>query len=181
MMYYDLIPLGLYFAEDFISAEEESVLLPQLVGHQPRKAQTCDGRNCVQRYGSRVPYNNHMVSETIPVYLDVLCQRLVECNLVTQKPDSVTVNEYLKGQVIKPHVDAPAGGPAITVLSLGTPAVMRFRRKNVEQFYDVNLAPRSLIQLREELRYQWTHEILPVAAKRYSLVFRCSKECEEET
>lgn len=179
--YTPLVPLGFHFVAEFITAEEETELLTKLVVPVGRKDYTHEGRNCVQRYGSRAPYNNHMVSETIPAHFEVLCQRLVEQGLVALKPDSVTVNEYLTGQVIKPHVDALGGGPVITILSLGTPATMRFRRKNAEQVYDVKLTPRSLIQMRDDLRYKWTHEILPVAAKRYSIVFRSSKECPPDT
>lgn len=173
----ELAPLGFQFAADFVSAAEEAELLSKLVIRNSRTVYNHEGRNCVQRYGSRSPYNNHMVSEVIPQHFEELCQRLSDYKLTALKPDSVTVNEYLRGQVIKAHVDALGGGPVITILSLGTPATMRFRRKNVDKFYDVVLAPRSLIQMRDELRYKWTHEILPVADTRYSVVFRCSKEC----
>jgi hypothetical protein len=32
----------------------------------------------------------------------------------------------------------------------------------------------SLIQLKDEIRHKWTHSILPVQNKRYSIVFRNS-------
>lgn len=176
----ELAALGLTFVPEFIDASEEQSLLPRLVVADKSRSFNHSGRNCVQRYGSRVPYNNYMISEHIPQHFENMCQKLVELNLLALKPDSVTVNEYLKGQIIQPHVDALGGGPVITILSLGAPADMVFRRKNVEKCYTVNLQPRSLIQMRGDLRYKWTHEILPVAARRYSVVFRCSKECSGE-
>lgn len=176
-----LTALGMTFVPEFITPAEEADLLPRLLVKDIARTFAHSGRNCVQRYGSKVPYNNYMISEIIPAYFDVLCDRLVAHNLVDLKPDSVTVNEYLTGQVIQPHVDALGGGPVITVLSLGTSADMVFRRKNVEKWYTVRLEPRSVVQMRDELRYKWTHEILPVAAKRYSVVFRCSKDCEPNT
>jgi alkylated DNA repair dioxygenase AlkB len=177
----ELAPLGFHFVADFVTAAEEAELLSKLIMRTVRGVQSHAGRNCVQRYGSSAPYNNHMVSDVIPPHFAALCQRLVDQQLVAHRPDSVTVNEYLRGQVIKAHVDALGGGPVITILSLGTPATMRFRRKNVDKFYDVVLTPRSLIQMRDDLRYKWTHEILPVANARYSAVFRCSKECPPDT
>lgn len=176
----ELTALGMTFVPDFIDPIEEQSLLPRLVVSDVARTFTHSGRNCVQRYGSRVPYNNYMISEQIPPHFEAMCEKLVTLKLLELKPDSVTVNEYLKGQIIQPHVDALGGGPVITVLSLGAPADMVFRRKNVEKCYTVNLQPRSLIQMRGDLRYKWTHEILPVAARRYSVVFRCSKECEVE-
>lgn len=176
----ELTALGMTFVPEFITANEEHSLLPRLVVSDVSRTFTHAGRNCVQRYGSRVPYNNYMISEHIPPHFETMCQKLVDLELLSLKPDSVTVNEYLKGQVIRAHVDAIGGGPVITVLSLGAPADMVFRRQNVEKCYTVHLQPRSLIQMRGDLRYKWTHEILPVAARRYSVVFRCSQECSGE-
>jgi alkylated DNA repair dioxygenase AlkB len=168
--------LGLTLLPDFISVEEEAALLPVIVHPKSRIVNPAlTGRNCIQRYGSRVPYNNYMVSAEIPEHFARLCQRLVDLNLVPLLPDSVTVNEYLQGQVIQPHIDALDGGTVITVLSCGHSADMVFRHN--EECYTVTLPPRSLVQLRGDLRYKWTHEIKPVASTRYSLVFRCSKDC----
>ncbi|NDD53897.1 hypothetical protein EBZ39_08450 [bacterium] len=176
----DLQALGMTFVPNFISALEQVDLLARLIFKDATRNFSHSGRSCVQRYGSRKPYNNHMISEVIPAHFEKLCQRLVEQKLLARTPDSVTVNEYLKGHVIQPHIDALGGGPVVTVLSLGTPADMRFRRKDVEKCYTVNLEPCSLIQMRGDLRYKWTHEILPVADTRYSVVFRCSQECEDD-
>ena len=177
----ELTELGMTFVPEFITVEEERALLPKLIVRDAKRVFTHSGRNCVQRYGNAKPYNSYMISDKVPAHFDALSARLVERNLVALKPDSVTVNEYLTGQVIQPHVDALGGGPVITILSLGTPADMVFRRKNTDKWYTVALQPRSLIQMHGDLRYKWTHEILPVKAKRYSVVFRCSQECAEET
>jgi alkylated DNA repair dioxygenase AlkB len=172
----ELKALGLTLLPDFISAEEEAELLPVIINPAGRIVSAATGeRNCIQRYGSRVPYNNYMVSAKIPPHFARLCQRLVDFNLVPLLPDSVTVNEYLQGQVIRPHIDALDGGTVITVLSCGHFADMVFRRG--EECYTVTLPPRSLVQLRGDLRYKWTHEIKPVTDTRYSVVFRCSKDC----
>lgn len=176
----ELTALGMTFVPEFVTAAEEVDLLANLIVKNASRSFEHSGRNCVQRYGSPKPYNSYMISNTIPAHFAQLCRRLVEHKLVTMEPDSVTVNEYLKGQVIQPHVDALGGGPVITVLSLGTSADMVFRLKNNSKCYTVTLPPRSLVQMRDDLRYRWTHEILPVADTRYSVVFRCSAECKED-
>lgn len=174
----ELTALGMAFVPEFITAAEEQALLPKLIVHAPAITYAHPGRHRAQRYGSRKPYNNYMIAETIPEHFAALGDRLVMQNLLTNKPDSVTINEYLKGDIIQAHVDAIGAGPVITVLSLGGPATMVLRRQ--EKSYTVELPPRSLIQMRNELRYKWTHEILPVAALRYSIVFRNSTECSGE-
>jgi alkylated DNA repair dioxygenase AlkB len=87
------------------------------------------------------------------------------------------MNQYLIKQAILAHIDLPEGGEVITVLSLLSPATMVFRYRQTERMFSVPLPPRSLVQMRDEIRYNWTHEILPVESTRYSLVFRNSQEC----
>jgi alkylated DNA repair dioxygenase AlkB len=164
---------------EFISAEEEQTLITCIEAGIPtgHKRHHVKGRNVVQRWGSAVPYSNDRLSATIPAHFEFLLDRLVEQKLVEIRPDSITLNQYLKKQVILPHIDAPAGGAVITVLSLVTPATMVFTHE--ERSFSVELPPRSLVQMRDEIRYNWKHEICPVADTRYSLVFRCSRECQK--
>jgi len=175
-----MIPLDvstLALQDEFLSPAEEQTLLAHIeagipTGHTRRHVKT---RNVIQRWGSSVPYPNDILSDTIPEHFQFLLDRLVAQNLVDHRPDSITLNQYLEKQVIKPHVDLPEGGAVITVLSLLTPATMVFTLQ--KRAFSVELPPRSLVQLRDEIRYNWNHEILPVADTRYSLVFRCSREC----
>lgn len=169
--------LGLSLALDFITAEEEQALLAQIRGDNPTQKRKVTLRNTIQRYGSREPYFDNIVSSTIPAYLGVLCDRLVDTGLLSERADSVTINEYYEGQTISPHIDHVNAGPVITILSLGAPAIMVFA-KDKERF-EVELPPRSITQMRKQIRYGWTHEIKPVPALRYSLVFRNSAVCRQ--
>lgn len=165
--------------EDFISPEEEESLLIDLVAGIPTgtKRNNNSVRNVVQRWGSSVPYRNDILGAVIPKHFQFLLDRLVAQKLATARPDSVTMNQYLKKQAILAHIDAPEGGEVITVLSLKSPATMLFRYQQTDRVFSVHLPPRSLVQIRDEIRYNWTHEILPVEDIRYSLVFRNSQEC----
>lgn len=69
--------------------------------------------------------------------------------------DQLTVNEYLAGVGLSPHIDThSAFGDVILSLSLGGPAVMVFRRRDRA---DVALAlpQRSLLILSGEARHAW--------------------------
>jgi alkylated DNA repair dioxygenase AlkB len=175
----DAAALGLTLLPEFISANEEAELLAQINKVAPSRQKKVPMRNSIRRYGSSEPYFDNVVSPTIPDHFLSLCQRLVEQKLVAAMPDSVTVNEYYAGQVIKAHVDRINAGPVITILSLGSPAVMEFARG--DQQFSVKLFPRGLVQLRNEIRYDWTHAIAPVPGLRYSLVFRDSASCITNT
>jgi hypothetical protein len=48
---------------------------------------------------------------------------------------------------------------------------MIFKKKNLDDIVQ-ELNPRSLVQMKDEIRNEWTHEILPVQDTRYSIVFR---------
>jgi hypothetical protein len=115
-----------------------------------------------------------MVSSEIPEYLQKLSDRLVAEKLLELMPDSVSVNEYLKGQAIEPHVDDKTSGRVITVLSLMAPATMVFAR--AAQTFALELPPRSIVKMCGEGRDLWTHAIPPVSAHRYSIVFRCTHD-----
>lgn len=167
--------LGLSIVLDFVTAAEEQELLAQIVQDNPTTKRKVTLRNTVRRYGSREPYFDNLVSPTIPAHLCKLCDRLFAQKLVDALPDSVTINEYYAGQTIAPHIDHVDGGPAITILSLGSPATMIFSRRDDK--FSVELPPRSITQMRNQIRYGWNHEIAPVPDLRYSLVFRNSANC----
>ena len=165
--------LGLSLYGDFLTPENEQLLITRFSAGAPRNAQPRDtNRQSVRRYGSDKSYGSYMLAATIPDYLQALCDRLLENKLVSVLPDSVSINEYLKGQLIPPHIDNPASGRVITVLSVESSATMIFLRDQTR--LSVELPPRSLVQLQDELRNDWQHAIEPVARRRYSLVFRCS-------
>ena len=165
--------------EDFITPEEEVTLLAHIEANisTGTKRKKSVMRNVVQRWGSSVPYRNDILSDVIPEHFQFLLDRLMAQNLVGLRPDSITMNQYLIKQVIPAHIDLPDGGEVITVLSLLSPATMLFRYRETERLFSVPLPARSLVQMRDEIRYNWTHEILPVESTRYSLVFRNSQEC----
>jgi alkylated DNA repair dioxygenase AlkB len=129
----------------------------------PNKINNTNHRNQIIRYGSKVPYSPFNVSTVIPElfnFIDVM------------EFDSVTINEYRKGQSVNWHIDDPKGGPHIGIISLVSDGTLFFRKgtelKNI-------LLPRfSLAIMSDELRYDWEHSFT-ATGPRVSVVFRNSK------
>lgn len=170
--------LGLAIIPNFITVDEELELIAQIQRDNPTQKRKVVFRNTIRRYGSREPYFDNLVSATIPPHFLWLCDRLFQQQLVSALPDSVTVNEYYTGQTIAPHIDHVDAGPVVTILSLGAQATMLFSRG--QERLSVELPPRSITQMRDQIRYGWQHEIAPVPALRYSLVFRDSISCRRK-
>lgn len=164
----DLTEKGLTLAKGFIDEREELALLKQIGGGGEKK--NTRQRNSIRRYGSVLPYRGNMMSAQIPEHFHFLLDRLVEKGFLDVRPDSVTVNEYMAGQTITPHIDSKSSGEVVSVLSLLSDAVMLFT--NGREAVEVPLPPRSLVQMRGEVRHVWQHSIRPVARTRYSVVFR---------
>lgn len=132
---------------------------------KPKKAGTKLHRNQVLRWGSRIPYDNGIVSGKIPIIFDKLSNQIAF--------DSVTVNEYMKGQKIDWHIDKPASGNEIKIISLLSDSVLNFRLKDGYVSFEV---PRfSMTTFGGDLRWLWEHSLL-ANEKRVSVVFRNSIE-----
>jgi alkylated DNA repair dioxygenase AlkB len=163
----DLYKNGLVLIPNFLNATEEAFILSNIIPSVPIHKTT---RNSIKRYGSNIPYKNQLESDIIPEYLEVISDKIVSHGLLETKPNSVSINEYLIGNAIAPHVDSIESGPVITIVSLISDAIMEFMLNDHK--IQVNIPAKSLIQLKDEIRYKWKHSILPVKSKRYSIVFR---------
>ena len=147
------------------------------------------------RYGTNdCDINQPLVNAPIPPLIDVLFERLVSEGHISAKPDQMTVNVYEPGAGIPPHVDnTEAFEEFIISLSLLSSVKMEFRFGN--QLAKVVLRPNSLLILKGESRYKWTHgiaerkhDLVKVAghvrvlkrAKRVSLTFRKIKPLHRE-
>lgn len=170
--------LGLTILPNFITTEEEADILTKIQGGEPQETV---GRNCIQRFGSNQPYQKNVVSAVIPEYLGAVSEKIVKSGLLSQVPNSVTINEYLPGQGITAHIDSRSSGDVITILSLLSHAVVDFQLKKKE--FSVLFPARALLQMRGEVRHKWTHAIKPddadvlpelIRMRRLSIVFRHS-------
>jgi len=169
MINYTNIGLNTYY--DFISDEDHNIIMQEiLLELSTHYSSRYIHRNKVLRYGDKSMCENNHISNLIPPNIDIICSKLVENNIVKYKPDTININEYLTGDFIHPHIDRAASGPIVTILSLNSSATMKF--SNGKEHFELILAPKMLIQMKDTIRWQWRHSILPVENNRYSIVFR---------
>ena len=102
--------------------------------------------------------------------------------------DQCTINEYERGQGIRPHIEAThCFANRILSLSLLSPIIMDFRHKTSNLKKSLLLPPRSLLLIGGEARYDWSHGIahrksdvidgvLTPRQRRVSLTFRKVKQ-----
>lgn len=152
---------GLSLTLDFISAEEEQYILSNI---DDKNKIVSKGRS-VQEYGSKI-YPEGVENE-IPIWLDFLLDRLISAK--TKRARHVSITHYQNGGYITPHVDKPASGNQIIVLSLISSAEIVFTQNELRE--TIILPPRSLLILQDEARWNWFHSI-PKTEERVSITFR---------
>jgi len=153
---------GLAYVAGFISREEETTLLQAISD----AVWLADLKRRVQHYGYQYDYKRRSLDQSmyigsIPNWASLIAERIVHQGLMSQMPDQVIVNEYLPGQGISDHVDCePCFDDTIVSLSLGSSCIMEFKKltdRSVKKL--VYLEPRSLVVLKGDSRYGWTHGI----------------------
>lgn len=147
-------PVGLIYVQDFISPEFER----QLINWIDQQTWNTSLKRRTQHYGYEYNYSSRAASKkTTPLSGPLL--ELKDMLSSIMESEQCIINEYTKNQGISAHIDALTFGPVICSVSLNCPCNMIFTRGN--ESYSVYLAPRSLVCLTKEARYQWKHEIKP--------------------
>lgn len=196
------IPDGLVLIPDFVTKQEEKRLLQCIDSDGVQWMDNFSRR--VKHYGFEFDYDSLSIAFDKPLdnipdsLLSVLPHRnpqkikdiasskmdwddvLRYCSVI----DQCTVNEYHKGQGIRPHIEATqCFGEYVVSLSLLSPIIMDFRHKTSNLKKSMVLPPRSLLIIGGDARYQWSHGIshrkydviegvLTERTRRVSLTFR---------
>ncbi|XP_029629565.1 alkylated DNA repair protein alkB homolog 8 isoform X1 [Salmo trutta] len=173
------LPPGLVLVEEFVSPEEEALLLDAIdwTSHDENvTVQKVLKHRRVKHFGYEFRYDNNNVDKDkpLPGGLPQVCvpvlERCVRDRHTEVMPDQLTVNQYQSGQGIPPHVDThSAFEDLILSLSLGAKTVMDFRHPEGRSVAVV-LPGRSLLVMKGESRYLWTHGITP---RKFDLVPAC--------
>lgn len=156
-MYSDIL-----YQKDFITLEQEneiSKIIPRELSNQDKLLYS------IYRFGKYVhPYNTNKISDEIP-------EILMKLNVGVEF-DSVTINEFEKGQNIGFHYDSFHAGDKIAVLSLFGNSELTFRntKGDVKKF---TIEPKSLYVIEGDLRTKWQHSSIALDY-RISVVFRKS-------
>ena len=169
---------GLVQAEDIVTPEEEQALIASVdaVDLTPFRFHGWLGKRLTASFGWNYDFETGRFSPTdpIPDWLLPLRKRAARfARLAPEELGQVLLIRYDVGAGIGWHRDRPVFEHIIGV-SLGAPAVMRFRRRRPGGFdrASAELRPRSIYHLSGEARHQWEHSIADMEVTRWSITFR---------
>ena len=155
---------GLQYVENYIDEYQHDWTLAWIDKQEHQWLD--DLKRRVQHYGFKYDYRARKVDMgmrigELPEWLERLSEKLYEDGHMPEVADQVIVNEYEPGQGISSHIDCePCFKDTIASLSLGSGCVMNFTNKfDKTKKIPVWLAPRSLVVLSGEARYEWLHGI----------------------
>jgi alkylated DNA repair dioxygenase AlkB len=114
---------------------------------------TAGGRSRVLRYGWSYTEPSKWVAD-IPPWLVALLPEETKGSF-----DNVSINEYRLGTGIVPHIDAPAFGGPVLILSLNSCATMLLHPPYGAKPLKLFMPARSLVTLTGRFRTDWKHSI----------------------
>lgn len=174
----DSLIAGLDYRPDFLSADEERDLLARLDAENlsPFRFQGWTGKRLTRTFGWRYDFENSSFAPTEPVpdWLEPLREKAAAFAHVAPGDFAhVLLIRYDPGAAIGWHRDRPVFETVVGV-SLGTPAVVRFRRRRPAGFdrAQLQVEPRSAYLLSGPARHDWEHSIAPGESLRFSITFR---------
>ena len=176
------LPEGLLYQEGFLSADEEARLLAEIraLTLEEAKYKSFTARRRVAAYGSSYDFETNVLGPApeIPQFLLPLRSQVSRL-LGTEDTRFVhaLVTEYRPGTELGWHRDIGEFG-IVAGISLAGACRMRFRRYPPEKGAKVlglDLAPRSVYVLRDEIRWRWQHSVARTKELRYSITFRTSR------
>jgi alkylated DNA repair dioxygenase AlkB len=176
------LPDGLRYQPDFVSLDQEQVLIDRLrdLPLTPFQFGAFEGKRRVASFGWRYDYSRQALEAAgdIPEWLAPLAAQIEQfAALPRGAVQQILCTEYEAGVGIgwhrdKPHFDRIFG------LSLASACKFRFRRKagTAWQRFTLDAEPRSLYEMSGESRHGWEHSIPSVEATRYSVTFRTMRD-----
>ena len=151
---------GLFIQKDIITPETEKAIIDWLDKQQWSDALS----RRTQHYGYEYQYNTTELKTGNPFegLIEDIRKFLLEQKIM-ERIDQCIVNEYYRDQGIGKHIDGKRGnnpnifGPVIVSISLGEDTNIIFSRGNQKE--EVFVPRRCLLIMKDDARYQWTHEI----------------------
>lgn len=178
------LPQGLSYREEFLSQDEEEVLIATLRALPLENARYKEftARRRTLSYGSSYDFsaNRSLPAPAIPPFLDEVRHRIgTWCGLPPESFVHALIAEYRPGTPLRWHRDVPEF-EVIAGVSLLSACRLRLRpypwsperRKDV---VTLMLAPRSAYILRGDARWKWQHSVPPVKELRYSITLRTQR------
>jgi len=160
------LPNGLVYRPDFITKDEEDILLAYIENLAMPQLQFREHES--KRRGLSFEYD-------IPTFLLPLQNRIAKWLSVPRAMvNEAFVQEYLPGYGIGWHRDRET--PLVVGISLKGWARMRFRplekMSDPKAVLSFEVEPRSAYLMQGEVATRWQHSVAPVTSLRYSITFR---------
>jgi alkylated DNA repair dioxygenase AlkB len=179
---FDAPPIaGLDYRQTFISEAEEADLLEQLERAElaPFRFQGWLGKRKTRTFGWRYDFDDSSFAPAEPMPDWLMPLRDKAAALAEVKPEEfahVLLARYDPGAGIGWHRDRPVFDRVVGI-SLGAPALLRFRQRTASSFRRFSLpVARSAYLLSGEARHDWEHSIAPGEELRFSITFRTLSE-----
>lgn len=171
------LPNGLVYRPNFISEGEEEILLAYLQNlplfNAPYKEYTAKRR--ILNFGWSADFTNNTLipGPPLPRFLHGTQNKIAKwLGIEKRRVAEALVTEYTEGTQLGWHIDNEQF-ESIIGLSLGSWSKIRFRPlANPRHIVDIELEPRSVYLMQNEVRWQWQHSVAPVPDLRYSITFR---------
>ncbi|GBF99506.1 hypothetical protein Rsub_12284 [Raphidocelis subcapitata] len=127
-------PVGdLFLVPDYVSGAEEETIARRVAAQRSGWVQLSGRR--LQNHGGTVTAKGFLVPAPMPDWLAALAARVagdVPALAAAGGANHVLINAYAPGEGIMAHSDGPLYAPIVSILSLGSPCVIRFWRKQEE-------------------------------------------------
>jgi alkylated DNA repair dioxygenase AlkB len=181
------LPRGLTYRAEFLTPEEESMLLAHIraAPFQQARYRQFTARRRTVNYGSSYDFQ-HLQSRPeppIPEFLWELRAKVAQwVGIAPEEFAQSLIAEYQPGTPLGWHRDVP-DFEIISGVSLAGHARMRFRpypwsAEKKKEIFALELEPRSAYILRDEARWKWQHSVPPTKELRYSITFRTRRSRE---
>ncbi|HYG54485.1 MAG TPA: alpha-ketoglutarate-dependent dioxygenase AlkB [Burkholderiales bacterium] len=174
-----MTPKGLVYELEFLSPEEERALVEHIKGLplEEAKYKAYTARRRTVSYGYEYDFDHLKMhpAPPMPTFLSQLKEKVGDQTGISADAFvHALVTEYRPGVELGWHRDVPEF-EVVVGISLAGPARMRFRPyppKKGQKTFALDLEPRSMYILRDEIRWGWQHSVSPTPALRYSITFR---------
>jgi alkylated DNA repair dioxygenase AlkB len=175
------LPQGMYYAPDFITAQEERTLLAEIHSLPLSEARyrQYTARRRTFSYGAGYDFSLQRTTPApdLPPFLAPFVARAAAwAKIPAAEFVQALISEYQPGTPLGWHRDVPAY-ELIVGISLAGEGRMRFRPYPWEpqlkkQVFALQVAPRSAYILSGDSRWRWQHSVPPAKELRYSLTLR---------
>jgi alkylated DNA repair dioxygenase AlkB len=170
---------GLLYEPGFLSEAEEEDLLGNIKTLPLKEAQykQYTAKRRTASYGFEYDFDHskmHPAPPMPPPFLPLKEKVAAHVGIAPDRFVHMLVTQYEPGTELGWHRDVPEFEVVVGV-SLAGRCRMRFRKypaKKNSKILTLDLEPRSLYVLRDEIRWGWQHSVSPTPELRYSVTFR---------